>query len=196
MFPLELTRILNYAKITWNVGAYILLLMTRVRIKAGEVRAMILMILLVIVLMFYLQRRRPTRASVQVRTVSLAPNVEHVPIPEPPPLDVRPAAEPEPPPPDVRPAAEPEPSPFDARHRASLAGWRRLYLFLALLAFLAAIVLLVWAASEVDYEDRAVFLMSVSLWLLLLAGILFVGELMRRSLALAGVSKRDGVDGA
>jgi hypothetical protein len=183
-----LTQILNYAKIMWNVGACILLSISRVQIKAGEVRAMILMILLVIVIMFYLQRRRPTKAGAQIKTVSTAPNVEHIPVPEPPALDDGQNMD--------RYLAEPAPLPLDDEHRASLVGWRRLYLFLALLAFLAAIVLLVWAASEVGCEDRVIFLASASLWLLFLAGILFVGELMRRSLALAGVSKRDGVDGA
>ena len=157
---------------------------------------MILMILLVIVLMFYLQRRRPTKTGAPDKVVYPAPNVEHIPEPEPPALDTRPAVELEPPSLDARQVTESEPSSLDDEHRAYLARWRRLYLFLALLVFLAAVVLLVWAASEVGCEDRAIFLTSVSLWLLLLAGILFVGELMRRSLALAGVSKRDGIDGA
>ncbi len=159
---------------------------------------MIMMILLVCVLMFYWQGRRPSKKEpgTSSKTVSLAPTVEH-PLPEPappqlggrPPLDITDST-PGPAPPQLDDRRDTE------KHRDPLVRWRRMYLFLALLVFLAAVVLLVWAASEVQCQDRAIFRVSVSVWLLLLAGIIFIGELTRRSLALAGISKLDDVDGA
>ncbi len=179
---------------------------------------MIMIVLLVCVLMFYWQGRRPSKKEpgTSSKTVSPAPTVEH-PLPEPappqlggrPPLDITDST-PEPAPPQLggRPPLDitdstpgPAPPQLDDRrdtekHRDPLVRWRRMYLFLALLVFLAAVVLLVWAAREVQCQDRAIFKVSVSVWLLLLAGIIFIGELTRRSLALAGISKLDDVDGA